>query len=310
MDGSGTAAPAIILQMVAPVPIDGVHRRKLKSEDLVEADSRTYPGKVHRNRPDPDLIDRSTGRIPGIVCQGTAEGLDERRLKIEFEGSSCKIHRAARVAHHLDAPRFGDIIEEPAATRLHQHRLPFHIKERQGLPLFIGGEITERMPGEELLDGLIRPPVEDEIDSIVPCHQGVAKVGSESLHEPGGKGISDRVNRYPEWFTPGLRPFRMRPGLAPTISSPALDTVRAAPGRPLLNDNLVRGRVSGEILSVNRKAHVIPRLDGVEAIGERHLAELTMVAVGLPVGRDMHKLRALPIRGEGRKQPSCEPLPV
>ena len=78
----------------------------------------------------------------------------------------------------------------------------------------------------------------------------------------------------------------------------------------LPDGDLVRGRVGGEVLAVDRETDIAARLDGPETVGERHLSELAVVAVGLPVGRDMHEFGASPVRGERAEQPPGKPPPV
>jgi hypothetical protein len=51
--------------------------------------------------------------------------------------------------------------------------------------------------------------------------------------------------------------------------------------------------VGGEVFAVDRETDVAMRLEGLEAVRERHLPKLTVMAVGLPIGRDMHEFRAL-----------------
>ncbi len=165
--------------------MDGIHPRRNgerdEIEERVERGPRTNPGKIRCCRPDQGVVDLRTGRISRIVYPGVTENLDKRRLEVDPEDLPGEIHRPFRVPHHLDAPRLRYIIEEPAAARLHQHRLPLHLEEGKHPPPPLGIDVVGRVPGEKCRYGFIRPPVDDQIDSSVAGLLRVAEENSERL---------------------------------------------------------------------------------------------------------------------------------
>ena len=126
-----------------------------KAKESVESDPGRDPGQIENPRPDTGVVDLSTGCVPGVVAPGPLEGLDERRFEIEAENPPGEINCPFCVAYDLDAPRFCNIIEEPATACLHKVRLPLNLEERQEpLPIF-RREVAGGVPGDECLHSLI-----------------------------------------------------------------------------------------------------------------------------------------------------------
>ena len=80
--------------------------------------------------------------------------------KALFEHAACRrkkrcrqLQHAGRIGddlHRLDA---GDIVEEPAAAGVHQHRVPLQLHEIQGAHALLCAQRADAVPGEEGIDG-------------------------------------------------------------------------------------------------------------------------------------------------------------
>ncbi len=98
--------------------------------------------------------------------------------------------------------------------------------------------------------------------------------------------------------------------MAPAFPLPPLDAVSTTPRCFLADAHLVRGRVGGKVLAVDREANVAALLDGAKAAGKRHLPERAVMAVGLGVGRDVHEFGAVSPPGERAHQSPGKPLTI
>src|SRR5215831_12674767 len=98
----------------------------------------------------------------------------------------------------------------------------------------------------------------------------------------------------------------MSPRMAATIAAPALHTMHAAPGRVLKYLHEVIGWMTLQVLAVVDELRQLVRLDVMQGIGESHFSEAMMMAVTLPVGRDVNHLGPGSPIGEAAQKPVGE----
>ena len=68
-------------------------------------------------------------------------------------------------------------------------------------------------------------------------------------------------------------------------------------------------RAEFQVLPVVGEPRMVVPLDLVQRRGKRHVPEFLVVAVGLPVGGDVHELRPVAVVAEASQKPRGEPLP-
>ena len=105
------------------------------------------------------------------------------------------------------------------------------------------------------------------------------------------------------WFQPG----------GPPVLQPQSSRQRPTPWTQLQAvfstiSTSCAGGCARQVLAVVGQPGEAVRLDVVEGVGERHLAVAVVVAVGLAVGRDVHQLVVLRVRGHGGQQAVGEAL--
>ena len=94
---------------------------------------------------------------------------------------------------------------------------------------------------------------------------------------------------------------------AAAVFPPTAQPVRAAPRGVLQDLGVPLGLVRGQVLAVVGQAGPARRLEVVQRIGERHVAEPVVVPIGLAVGRDRDELVAVGL-AEGSEQTLHEQL--
>ena len=144
--------------------------------------------------------------------------------------------------------------------------------------------------GKEAFDGL-RRAVENHVDVGVAGGPDIVEETAAFLFGEGNEGVAQLVESLAQGRAPELIPARLA-AVAAAVGAPALDAVGAAPGGVVGDLALVLRR---ELLE---EAAVIGELDGLvllqqaQRVGQRHLAVLVMVAVGLAVGGDVDQAAA------------------
>src|SRR4029077_21260991 len=105
--------------------------------------------------------------------------------------------------------------------------------------------------------------------------------------EPVLQGVEGLAERAAPLLLPAAA------GIAAAIGTPALDAVDAAP-RAVFDDlRLPLGRMQLEEFAVVGEFDVAALAELAEDVGQRHVAERVMVAIGLAVGGDVHELGML-----------------
>src|SRR5215469_17490220 len=78
-----------------------------------------------------------------------------------------QLDRSSRILNHLHSLKTRKFIKEPAATRVHQHRVPLHLEKPQRLYLLMIMEGAHCMIGEEGGARRIRA-IEKHTDVVTP----------------------------------------------------------------------------------------------------------------------------------------------
>src|SRR5262245_1723989 len=87
------------------------------------------------------------------------------------------------------------------------------------------------------------------------------------------------------------------------IAPPAIDAVKTAPRGFFNNLHLVRRRMSFEVFAIVRKLCQLIGLDGVQGIGESHVAEAVVMTVTFTVRGDMDELGPVALIVKGPAEP-------
>src|SRR5215510_8417788 len=123
----------------------------------------------------------------------------------------------------------------------------------------------------------------DDAEVIVARSPGIFQKLTARVFEGDGERIAQRR-------APLLIPTGMTAGIAAAITPPTIDAMETAP-RSLLDDlHLMRRWMPFEIFSVVGEPRELLGFDGVQSVGERHVAEAMMMAVAFAIGGDMDEL--------------------
>src|SRR5262249_16719675 len=107
------------------------------------------------------------------------------------------------------------------------------------------------------------------------------------------------IQSVTQWSPPFLIPAGIHPGITPTVATPSLDAVNAAP-RTVFDDlDFTKRWMALEILSVVSQLGNFAAFDMFQSIGEGHIAMGAMVPVCFAIGRDVHELRPVALGRKG-----------
>ena len=139
---------------------------------------------------------------------------------------------AAEVLRQVDGPRGvvqalgrlqpADLVEEPAAARIHIHAVALHLEEPQRVLDLRLVEVGVAVAAEEVADRA-RAAVEDDVDVGVAGGPGVG----EELAAPGGEHVVELFLELVEGAAERPAPLLVpvAPGPAAAVGVPALDAV-------------------------------------------------------------------------------------
>ena len=155
------------------------------------------------------------------VAQRQLERLDELLLAVAAEGPR-QVDRPRRVVEALGRLQPADLVEEPAATGVHEHRVALHLEQPKRVADLGIVEVGVPVAAEEKADSL-RVAVEDHVDVGVPRLPGIG----EALAPPGAEDVVKLVLQLVE--RPAERPAPLlvpvAPGLAAAVRVPSLNPV-------------------------------------------------------------------------------------
>jgi hypothetical protein len=102
----------------------------------------------------------------------------------------------------------------------------------------------------------------------------------------------------------------MPAGITATITTPALNPMRTAPRGFLYNFYFMSGRMLLQVFAVVGDLRQIIGLNVAQDVGQCHIPEAVMVAIGLTVSGDMDKLGKRTCLGKGTDEPLGELFPI
>ena len=205
------------------------------------------------------------------------------------------MHHAAGVLNDLDGLNARQIIEKPAATGVHHHRVTLQFEQlpKQHLIRFGNGPV-ERILRNELSPRLWRA-VHYDIDVAVSSLPRILNQFTGDGLIGDGRFIAQPIERGAQWSTPFLIPSQVSAARTAAIAFPAAHAMGAAPGRALDDFYFKLGRMIFQELAIVGDLRQLLAVDVVERIGQRHVAVAMMVAVRLSIGGDVDQLRTLTI---------------
>jgi hypothetical protein len=207
--------------------------------------------------------------------------------------------------HGLDSR---ELVEEPAAARVHEHGVALRFEELEGAPPLLAAQLAPGVLGEETRDVLGRA-VEQHADVVVARRPGILEQLAARGLERRRHAVAQPVESVAQRLAPALVPALLASRVTAAVGVPAADAVSAAPGGVLLDLDLVVRRETLQELRVVGEPDTVARVQPQQRVGERHVAVAVVVAVGLTVGRDVDHARPV-VAGEGAEQPLDELLAV
>jgi hypothetical protein len=110
---------------------------------------------------------------PGfVVARGLGQGLQETCPRDLGPERFPQLERARRVTQDLHGLDPGEVVEEPAATRVHEHELVLHLEQGQD-PLLLGA--VERSQRVLLEERIARLGPEKQLHVVVPCRPRISQ---------------------------------------------------------------------------------------------------------------------------------------
>ncbi len=254
-------------------------------------------------RLDPFLVDGFAVTVLREITFGLRQSFQKVRLEVILPEVLRQLDSAAGVLNDLYRFDTGDVVEEPAATGVHEHGVPLQFEQLQDVTGFRLSQFTCGMTPEKAA-GVALGPIQQNGDIFVAGGPGIfEKPGS--LLKTRGQLVTQSIESFAQRRSPGLIPAGMS-GIAATIGAPAFQAVRAAPGTVFEDFDFMRGRMFREVFPVAGNLGELFGLDVIERISEGHLAVAVMMAVGFAVGGDVYKFRPGAVRREGPHEPIGE----
>src|SRR5690606_14857899 len=89
-----------------------------------------------------DLVRVEAAGVAGVrgVADGLLEALEEGLLEVFADGVGDELDGAGGVEDDLDGLDAGEVVEEPAAARVHEHGVALGLQEPEGADLLVGVE--------------------------------------------------------------------------------------------------------------------------------------------------------------------------
>jgi hypothetical protein len=252
---------------------------------------------VDHCRPDRLLVDPGTIALAGDVALGLGHHSEEARLRVVAQNLPGQLDDPAGVLDDLDRLDAGDVVEEPAAARVHEHGVALKLEQLACSHLLLIAQLARRVPGPESLLAR-RRAVSNDRDVVVAGRPRVAEEIPRPLLEPGRQLIAQPIEGLPQRGPPGLVPVGVSARVAAAVAPPAVDAVDAAPGGAFEDLGLVSGLVSLEVLTVDGEVSRLVPLDGVDGGCQGHVSIPVVVTVALSIGGDVNELRPVARTGE------------
>ncbi len=286
--------PAII--MIVPLyehVVAAEARGRLASfEEVDHREVGDDPTGVDARRRDVTAPDVAPGALGRIVAHRAIEELEDlveiRALSELVEEVRCP----RRVAHHLHGLESRDVVEEPPARRVHEHRVPLRLEQRERL--------DDRVAATHPAPIRRRSPSIEVAPSTTSTYASRAAHGSCEDCRPAALEdldtvIAEPVERGSQRSAPPLLPARPTAGVAAAVLPPPADAVHARP-RALLHLHLPLRRLTQGEVGEPTGREPAPRSLDRERVRDRALPPAVVVTERLAVGRDAARHRVHPSR--------------
>jgi hypothetical protein len=270
--------------LVAVAERDLVPREARRIAETIEHDRRGRDAR-RRHRPllDGTPVYVGSRALSRIVARRGAQTIEEGVFDPGSSEATREVDRTARLSQHdrrLDA---GDVVEEPAAARLHEHRVPCHLERRARVD-----HVPRRRAARELRRHDLDRPLRrhHRLDVAIARAPRIAQRAAALGFEDERELVAEPVDGLAQRPSPRLRPFGRPTHATAAVVAPSFDAVGAAPRRILHDLDLVGGRRRRTKRRRIRHRDDPLATQAIDRIGHRHLAEPVMVTEGLPVGRE------------------------
>jgi len=185
------------------------------------------------------LVDLAARTKFDEIALRSGEPLEELGLEVDVEAAFRELQHAPGVAEDLRGLDARELVEEPSAARVHEHRVALKLEELERPDALRG--IERAMPdlAEEMIDALLTG-VEDDVDVMVARAPGMPEEVAAFVLEPGRDLVAEPVEGVAERAPPLLVPALRRARVAAAVGAPAGNAVRAAPRRVLVDLHFMR----------------------------------------------------------------------
>jgi len=244
------------------------------------------PVESHPFGHDSSPIQIRSGSQPRHAAPCPVEEPKEVLLDLIIEEDPVQLDRPSCVSEDLKGLDSSQVIEEPAAARIHEHGVALELQKLQRLNRFVLIQGPPRLAFQEFLD-VLGIPIQHHLDVSIATSPGIRQEPLAPFLEGWGQGIPKVIQRLPEGLSPPLPPLGIAPGAAAAVGAPPLDPMDTAPRRIFQHPRLPGRRVPLQVLRVVRETDVRGVLDDLERVGEGHLPVPMVVSVGLAIGGDV-----------------------
>ena len=193
---------------------------------------------VDKSRLDELLVNASAILMLRNVAFRLAELFDKEALTLDAEDLLGQLRGTAGILDHLHGFNPRELVEEPAATGVHQHGVALELHQLPDGDSFRFAQRPHRMLGRETLPAF-RRPVQNDVDVIVARRPGVLQERPRFLLEERSQRVPQPVQGLAQRGAPFLVPVRVAAGIAAAIAAPPLNAVDATPGAVLEYFHLV-----------------------------------------------------------------------
>ena len=168
--------------------------------------------------------------------------------------------------------------------------MALHFHELQRRDPFLLRELMGSLLVEKFV-GIVRQAIENDVDVFIARPPWILENLAAFLLKTWRHLIAQPIQSLAQRHAPFLIPIAMASRVASTIAVPAFDAMRTAPCTAFPDFGFTRRAMALQVLAIVGDHSGIVALDLMKRIGERHVALLVMMAVGLPVCGDMNDLR-------------------
>ena len=246
-----------------------------------------------------------SGSVPVVAGVGLRLGQDahEAVLHVGSAGGAQQIESPPGGGQGVEGLQARNVVEKPGAAGEAGQCQTLHEQQAAGVGFFRAVQLLPAVAVQKEFQIFCS----GQSQAVFP--QGQIRIGEKLRAAPEKmfiRVILQIIEAAAQGPPPVLGPVRMSAVGASAVCFPPFQTVGAAPGRVLVQDCLVVGRVRRQIRGVIGQGQIVAPLPGlVHHIGQGHFSEGKMVTVGFAVRGDVPQTA-----GKGRRQFVPEVLPV